>query len=677
MELDELKKIADESKQLNPTSDKELGKLLQLAAATHKFSSEERDNDPMSTHKSDDEILEKCLPKIKNAVDFDFNAALDAYKSVFSETASGSLVSALPMLLRLRGRPYSLDDHFPFEGIFRSEVPLRFLLRTARQVSKSTSLAAQSVVQAGSLPFFNSLFVTPLFEQCRRFSSNYVRPFVLESPIYRAIVDKRCEQSVLQRSFKNRSIMFFQYCFRDADRVRGISADRLIVDEVQDISWDLLPVVMETLSASKWSIFHCAGTPKTMDNTIEYLWNQSSQAEWVTRCTACNHWNIACIAQDLLRMIGRDTVVCAKCERPLNPRPAFHPKPDKRGTGFWLHANPDKTKEFPAYHAPQVIFPMHYENPRKWKLLRNKMDPSNTPRNVFINEVLGEGADAGAKLVTQHDLIKACQLYGKDNKYTEMLANKRKYIDLAIGVDWGGSTAPYGPGRAHLLLNPTEAQSYTVLVVAGLLPTGRIDILYTFRFSLIGSHVEEAKACFSAWSDVDAGRGNTLFCHDYGGAGSVRETLIVQAGLPLQSVCGCQYVHAPQQNLMTFQAKGGRGYWSLDKARSLIFLCTAIKSGFIGFPSWISAQTCLKDFLALVEDVVERPGGANIVRVIRKPGIPDDTAQAVNYACAGLWHRHGYPNMGDIINAEQQLARLAESANAIDADEAASLLHYD
>lgn len=535
-------------------------------------------------------------------------------------------------------------------------------------VHNSTSLAAQGVIQSGSTPYFNSLFVTPLYEQCRRFSSNYVRPFITDSPICKAIIDNKCEKSVLQRSFKNRSIMFFSYCLRDADRIRGIASDRITVDEIQDIDWDLLPVVLETMSASKWAIMQAAGTPKTLDNTIEKLWARSSQAEWVTRCEACNHCNIACIAQDLIHMIGRDTVVCAKCGRPINPRPSCHPNPEKRGTGFWLHAFPERLVEFPGYHAPQVIFPMHFSSPRKWRLLRQKMDASHTPRHVFINEVLGEGADMGTKLVTQADLISACKHYGKVNKIAQALLEKSNYLDVAIGVDWGGSTAPYGTNRAHLLLKPKEAQSYTALAIVGLKHDGRIDVLYVYRFDLIGNHIEEARACLQAWNAVDDGRGATLFCHDYGGGGSVRETLLIQAGLPIQNVCGCQYVHAPQQKMMEFKEKGARGYYSLDKARSLIFLCQAIKVGFVGLPEWISARDKLIDFLSLIEDTLERPGGANITRVVRKPGVPDDVSHAINFAACGLWQRHGYPDFKNILSLEEVMRRLDESAELISAD---------
>lgn len=670
MDIDDLKSLVEHARGARVEADADIGKLVKLSEVSADHIRQEREADPLSEQRSDDEIIGRVEENIARALDFSFNDAMEAYGRVFQELSQKSIVSALPMMLRLRGRPYTLEDHFPMEPLFHTELPVQSLLRCGRQVSKSTTLAAQGVIQSGSTPFFNSLFVTPLYEQCRRFSSNYVRPFVIDSPINSAIVDNKCEQSVLQRSFKNRSIMFFSYCLKDADRVRGIAADRVVADEIQDIDWDLLPIILETMSASKWAVLQAAGTPKTLDNTIEYMWTRSSQAEWVTRCEACNYYNIACLSQDLLKMIGQDTVVCAKCGNSLNPRPAFHPKRNKRGTGFWLHAFPERAIEFPGYHAPQIIFPMHFASARKWRILRQKMDPSHTPRHVFINEVLGEGADAGTKLVTQADLIRACQFYGKPNKIAQALLEKNKYLDVAIGADWGGSTAPYGAGRAHLLLKPEEGQSYTTLAIVGLKHDGRIDVLYVYRFDLSGSHIEEARACVMMWNEVDEGRSSTLFCHDYGGAGSVRETLMIHCGLPLQHVVGCQYVHAPQQKMMEFKQKGARGYYSLDKARSLIFLCQAIKVGFVGLPEWISARDKLIDFLALIEDHLERPGGANIIRVVRKPGVPDDVAHAINFAAYGLWHRHGYPNFKDVVGLEEIMRRLDEAAAAVDLDHA-------
>lgn len=649
------------------TSTTHVRDLQAVAAAFATYANERRQTVAALAQKTNEEIAIDDAKLLSDNPAFDIKKITSDILRLVRTTQQSSIVQLLPLLLRLRGRPYTLNDHFPMEPLFNVRQPDQMLLRSGRQVSKSTCLSAAGVINTAFNKDFNSLFVSPLFEQCRRFSSNYVRPFITDSPIYPHVVDYTCEQNVLQRKFKNRSTMFFQYCLKDADRVRGIAADCVTLDEVQDIVWDLVPIVLETMSASQWALFKAAGTPKTLDNTIERLWNRSSQAEWVTECKACNHYNIACLSQDLMRMIGKETVVCSKCERPINPRPINHPRHDLRGHGYWIHAEPTRKQEFPGYHTPQVIFPMHFANPRKWAILREKMDTTNTPYNVFVNEVLGEACDVGAKLVSQADLIAACKLYGKPNKYAVALAARSQYQDVAIGVDWGGSTASFGRNRAAKLLSG-DTQSYTAIAMVGLRASGRVDVLYASRIDIMSDHDEEAQACMRMWRDVDSLRGRTLFCHDYGGAGSVRETLMVQYGLPVKNIVGCCYVSAPQSKMVEPQHEGGRVYWSVDKARSLILLCHAIRSGFVGLPDWESAKTKLTDFLALVEDHIERPGAANIMRVIRKPGVPDDVAHAINFAVLGLWHRHGYPDFKAMRNAQIALRKLDNAARAVELD---------
>jgi hypothetical protein len=89
-----------------------------------------------------------------------------------------SLEPILPLVLNLNGKPYSINNHYPFAPLFRVLMPKNQVWCTGRQVSKSTSLAAHGVVVANSVPFFKTLFITPLYEQIRRFSNNYVRPFI-------------------------------------------------------------------------------------------------------------------------------------------------------------------------------------------------------------------------------------------------------------------------------------------------------------------------------------------------------------------------------------------------------------------------------------------------------------------------------------------------------------------
>ena len=267
------------------------------------------------------------------SIDVTDQASVHAKASVLRELAGRhafpSLEPLLPLVLNLNGRPYTIKDHFAFSPLFRVLTPKNQVWCTGRQVSKSTSLAAHGVVFSNAVPFFKTLYITPRFEQIRRFSNNYVRPFVDLSPIKSQWSGTSTENSVLQRSFKNNSMMLFSFALLDADRVRGVSADRVCIDEVQDMDPDHIPIIQETMSYSRWGTSYYTGTPKTLDNLIYGLYKRSSQAEWFIPCESCKHWNIPALEHDLDAMIGDYNIhisekqpgtVCAKCRKPVNPR---------------------------------------------------------------------------------------------------------------------------------------------------------------------------------------------------------------------------------------------------------------------------------------------------------------------------------------------------------------------
>ena len=354
------------------------------------------------------------------------------------ESGTPTLKPLLPLLFSLKGKPYSLDNYFPFEPFFRTRIPRATLLKTGRQVSKSTSLAAQGISTAISMPYFSTLYVTPLYEMIRRFSHNYVREFIESSPSKELLVSEDLAQNVLQRQFNNGSNMYFSYAFLDAERTRGIPADKNAIDEVQDIQYDFLQIIHETLSGSPYAVKAYSGTPKTLDNTMEKLWQDSSQAEWIIKChhSGCNYWNVPSLSHDLLKMLGPwheeisekiPGVVCAKCRKHLNPR-----------SGRWVHAYPERRWSFSGYHIPQIILPMHYANPEKWDILIGKSQGrANTTFTTFLNEVCGESYDEGSKLLSETDL-KAAAVLPWPNDWRKAADQIGGYVRRVLAVDWGG-----------------------------------------------------------------------------------------------------------------------------------------------------------------------------------------------------------------------------------------------
>jgi len=563
-------------------------------------------------------------------------------------------VPALGLLLNLKGKPYTLDNYFPFESLFRFDLPSKLLYKTGRQVSKSTSMAAHGVIVSASIPDFTTLYVMPLYEQVRRFSTMFVAPFIDQSPAKRIWQTGDTVNSVLHRSFHNRSKMLFSFAFLSADRLRGISADRICTDEVQDMQRDHLPIIAETLSASKWAISQYTGTPKTLDNTIQKLWEESSQAEWLVPCFHCttnghHTLNIPSIEYHAEKMIGpwsRDlseaepATICHKCGGKISPR-----------FGRWDHRYQNRVREFPGYHVPQIIMPLHYADPEKWSvLLQKQQGKGNTPPNVFWNEVLGESYDTAAKIVTLTELNAVSNLVPCSPQNAQ--AKMGNYQLRVLAVDWGGG------GEKGL--------SFTAIALLGLRHNGCIDVLWGKRLLTPHDHILEAIEIKQYW---DLFRPHML-AHDYTGAGSLRETFLIQAGVPVGHIFPCEYVRSSKQAPCYHVAateQHPRDHYRVDKARSLQLTCGMIKVGALRFfdSDYVSQEDpgLILDFLSLVEDKVTTMAAGEVYRIDCQRGSTDDFAQAVNIGCVATWYRNNaWPNLAEMVDivlspSQQQLLR--------------------
>ncbi len=557
-------------------------------------------------------------------------AEIDAIASMYKAGDERSYIPILP-ILSLKGAPYSLESHAPFEPIYTLDVPEQMLYKCGRQVSKTTNMAAQAVLQCGTMPHFSMLFVAPRYEQIRRVSANYVKPFIEQSLISQLLQNRRVENSVLQKSFLNESRMYFSFAFLDVDRIRGLSVDCVNYDEIQDIDIDFIPIIRECMSASVYSMERWYGTPKTLDNTIEVLWEQSSQAEWVIKCDHCGLQNIPSAANHLVKMIGPIGPICAKCGELVDAR-----------KGQWVHAVPEQRAGHAGYHVPQIVLPMHYEDPdkpnakpvqrsKKWQALLDKQDGlGGYDQTKFMNEVLGESSDIGVKLVTLTDIRNASTL--NKNEWRAALDKIGDYAYRVLSVDWGGGGEDW-------------ISTTTYAVVGRNIRTGKMDCIFTKRMTGAVGHHDEARILLDVYKAFQC----HMFTHDYGGAGSVRETLMIQAGLPMKNSLPFSYVRATVKKMVEMHRPSGhqqRTYYTLDKARSLVLQATALKGGQIHLPEYNSSKIITHDLLALKEDRRESPGRAEIFLVTRNAKMTDDFAHALNFACIAIWHTFNcYPDL--------------------------------
>lgn len=368
-------------------------------------------------------------------------------------------------LLWLDGAPFSLNDYPMYKQIYNGRYKST-LLMCGRQVAKSTSLANFIIAESVAIPHFKEYYVSPSKEQTLIFSNTRVGKTLSYSPIVKKYFQSpEHADRVLHRSYTNGSENAFTYACDDADRARGFSADRVSYDEFQDMLYDsVVPVINACMKNSDYRFETYAGTPKTMDASIQFLWDQSSQSEWVMKCEGCGKYNIVISP----RSLGKHGPICLKCGKVLNPRVGqwIDMKPVDKGTG---------RHSVKGFHIPQLIMPLNIpscvnntpEKPNAKEDAQARWDDILRDHEMFSaakfnNEVLGISDAIGRRLISLEELESLCVGPSMSERPG---ANMSGVTVVVAGVDWSGGG--------------TSGVSRTVLWIWGFTPGDqRIRTLY-------------------------------------------------------------------------------------------------------------------------------------------------------------------------------------------------------
>lgn len=523
----------------------------------------------------------------------------------------------LPFLFRMKGKPFSLEKREQFSVLFDKEIVRETIVLSGRQLGKSSSLSRSEIFNLLSIPEFQMLYVAPLQEQTRRYSDLYINEAIQSCPLAQTLQaknmagvlsDAKIINATGHKTFANGSGLQLTYAKTSADRARGIMADMIDFDEIQDQSGETLPIIQESLTSSeKFGCSRYTGTAKVVENLIEAKWQQSSQCEWVMKCSHCGYHNIPTLDGKVLNMIQADGMHCAHCGGKLNVV-----------EGQWVPAYPSRMKSFRGYHIPQVVCPFIVNSRNNWDKLLHKL--MNGVLATFIQENLGISYSVGQRLLTQADIIKQCCL--PDIKTLQ--DNLDRYSYTVAGIDWGGA----------------ELQSFTVITVIGIRPDGRIDVLWAKRYRGFDPDeqlVDIAKTCrFYKCAAVAA---------DLGMGMDKNLMLVKRFGLPV-----VQMMYTRQNKLFGRNKSSGATSrvqcWTIDKVMALDVLFMAIKNGRIYFPK-TGMESFTPDLLSPYETTTE-VGGIEHRLYLRSEGQPDDFCHALCFSSMAAMRLMGL-NVDDMV----------------------------
>lgn len=579
-----------------------------------------------------------------------------------SARAIPNLSKLVPYLFHYNGQPIDLIDYPVMEPLYNVRRPSRILLLCSRQVGKSINEVTTTLLESLWTPHLNTLFVAPQYEMIRRISTDYFAGIINESPAAGLFHGKNTVSQVLERSFPNGSRIRFTYAHRTADRARGIHARSLKRDEVQMMDESVLPVLLATMSSSPWGNYlQDAGTPLTRSNAASQAFMESSRSHWMIPCRSCGKENIAAPGYDLTNMIGSTQVTIDRDHpaiRCANTKCGYYLYP---WDGRYIHLSPDKRDSFLGLHVPQMILPLHCCDRKKWLDFMKVIEDPMIADYVKYNEYFGIPWDDGVALVTLEDLLRVSDL-AENYLHNALRAIQQSHGQVAIGIDWGGG----GVNRisrtklAITVLNPNTGRTHVVFGMDILRPMDE-----SFEALQVWHVIEQVlKVCPTA-----------IICHDDSTFGSAKMTLLRQLGLSENRIMNMTYVGETKNQTMVFNpptADRLKPLWSVDKSRSLKFLCHAIRTGQVHFfaPTvGLNAISLLSDFTHLVaEEYMRGTSGAEVLMIQRMEGQSDDFAHAVNFSCLGLWQTHkAWPKIKPsemVIVTPQDLASYVQALRA-------------
>ena len=493
--------------------------------------------------------------------------------------------------------PFSFEGREYLRPIYDSDAP-RKLLCAGRQVEKSTYCGNTILAYSAMNPFFRSLYVSPSNQQTKVFSRDRIKEPMEISPVLRHYSNTKLLQNVLEKKFVNQSQVTLRFAFLNADRTRGIPADYVNIDEIQDIILENIPVIEECASHSDFRWFTYSGTPKSLDNAIEHYWTRfSTQNEWVVPCRAHGtpkdpsswHWNV--LSED---NIGEKSLVCDKCGKPINPA-----DPDCQWAA--MNPHPRVEKPFEGYRLPQLMVP--------WIEFADIKDKQRKySRAKFHNEVLGRSYDSGTRPLTRQDMIRNSWDKLSMTYYRDVIKWSQQW-PVFMGIDWG-----------------TGESSYTVMTLGGYLPFARekFTIFFVKRFEGAESEPEvQIEVIKQHIRDF-----NVKFVGvDYGGGHWPNDKLVRIFGA--EKIKKYQWVGNVKKKI-TFEGRLGVPRFLCHRTEVMSDMFNAIKRGDVfRFPRWEEFEDPYAgDFLNIFSEYNERLR-MNVYK--HAPGSPDDTFHAVTY----------------------------------------------
>lgn len=374
-----------------------------------------------------------------------------------------------------------MDNGWKFMSEIYRYIAHQATLKTGKSVviKKGRQVGATMMAGALDLYFTNSglfnkppirvVHLFPALAQVKKFSQDKLESLIRTSKAdfinKNKLNSTNAVDNLTMKQFKT-GTLWVDSLGTDGDRIRGMTADVVFFDEVQDLMPQGIGNATKILTASKYGpigkgVQVYFGTPKQKNSYFSTIWDISDQRYYHLGCESCNKtYPFYLPEDDRWKTIWVEGFVI-KC--PL----CGHKQHKKKATdlGKWVSTRNEEDAKFVGFHINQLYIP--YFSKENILDLMPENNPAQTER-IWMNEVVGEFYSGYGMPITKADIYQMCR--DADRKFSKSIDPKTKSVYL--GLDWGGKSDS---------LESSGGQSYSCAVVLSALPDGTLLIEHAHK----------------------------------------------------------------------------------------------------------------------------------------------------------------------------------------------------
>lgn len=418
--------------------------------------------------------------------------------------------------LNIDGKPFNILNNGwkPFVEIYRY-----MGVQSLNESSKPTILCKGRQVGASVLALFIELFLTasgmfgkngkppirlmhcfPQAEIAMRFSKTKLNPTIAASkpiqvgnklkptPFLETRFDPNIstKDSLSFKQFEGGSHIFVEYTGLDGARLRGLTLDGILFDEIQLMNSESINTILKSLTAAQYGnrgIQLFFGTPLAKGSAFHKMWLASSQKYYHLRCLpedkgGCDKlyplyvpesdsWMQTWVDDDLPNDHPDHglLVKCMHCGKTDNKHQATM-------RGEWVACNPDQDCKYEGFHVSQLLIPYF----KRWDIMNQHptKHETNTMR-LFENEVIGSFYQGGSTPITFEEISAKC---GDRNLGFSKSISPGEGKAVYLGLDWGNKI---DLDQSEGITNASVGQSYCTAVVM-VENKNKLEIVYCEKF---------------------------------------------------------------------------------------------------------------------------------------------------------------------------------------------------